>query len=75
MPSSHVIQPTRLEAEFRAGQDILQVAVSWRKIVWRQAARDEDERIDRLVDICTRLCDGDITAGQRLASRAIWTPG
>lgn len=56
-------------------QDTLRLAVSWRKIVWRQAARDEDERIDRLVDICTRLCDGDINAGKQLASKAIWTPG
>jgi len=69
-----VTQSARSEAEL-CGRDILQVAVSWRKIVWRQAARDEDERIDRLVDICTRLCDGDITAGKQLATKAIWTPG
>ena len=75
MPSSYLIQPVRSEAELRIGRDILQVAVAWRKIVWRQAARDEDERIDRLVGICTRLCDGDVTAGKQLASRAIWTPG
>jgi hypothetical protein len=75
VPSSYLMQPVRSEAELRARQDVLQVAVAWRKIVWRQAARDEDERIDRLVDICTRLCDGDVAAGRQLASKAIWTPG
>ena len=75
VPSSYLMQPIRSEAELRAGQDVLQIAVAWRKIVWRQAARDEDERIDRLVDICTRLCDGDLAAGKQLASKAIWTPG
>jgi hypothetical protein len=69
------MQPVRPEGELRTCQDILQVAVAWRKIVWRQAARDEDERIDRLVDICTRLCDGDLAAGRQLASKAIWMPG
>ena len=75
MPSSYLMQPARPEAELRAHQDVLQIAAAWRKIVWRQAAQNEDERIDRLVDICTRLCDGDVTAGRQLASRAIWTPG
>ena len=75
MSSSYVTQSVRSEPDLYTGQDILQIAVSWRKIVWRQAARDEDERIDRLVDICTRLCDGDIAAGKQLASRDIWTPG
>ena len=75
MPSSYLSQPLRPEAESGDRQDILPVAVAWRKIIWRQAARDEDERIDRLVDLCTRLCDGDIAAGKQLASRAIWTPG
>lgn len=75
MPSSYLMHPVRSEAELRAHQEVLQVALAWRKIVWRQAARDEDERIDRLVDICTRLCDGDVVAGQQLASKAIWTPG
>ena len=75
MPSSYLMQPARSEAELPARQDVLQVALAWRKIVWRQAARDEDERIDRLVHICTRLCDGDAAAGKQLASRAIWTPG
>ena len=75
MPSSYLMKAARSEAELRARQDILQVALAWRKIVWRQAARDEDERIDRLIDICTRLCDGDAAAGKQLASKAIWTPG
>ena len=75
MASSYLVQPGGSDPERRTSQDILRVAVSWRKIVWRQAARDEDERIDRLVDICTRLCDGDVTAGKQLASTAIWTPG
>ena len=75
MPSSYVMQPVRSEAELRTHRDVLEVAVAWRKIVWRQAAQDEDERIDRLVDICTRLCDGDFAAGKQLASKAIWTPG
>jgi hypothetical protein len=65
----------RSEAELRAGQDVLPVAIAWRKIIWRQAAKDEDERIDRLVDLCTRLCDGDVAAGKLLASKVIWTPG
>jgi hypothetical protein len=70
-----LVRPTRSETELCPRPDILEIALAWRRIVWRQAARDEDERIDRLVDICTRLCDGDITAGKQLASRAIWTPG
>ena len=75
MPSSYLMQPVSPEGKLRTCQDILQFAVAWRKIVWRQAARDEDERIDRLVDICTRLCDGDLAAGRQLASEAIWMPG
>lgn len=75
MPSSYLTQPVRSETELRDRRDALQVAVAWRKIVWRQAARDEDERIDRLIDICTRLCDGDVAAGRQLATKAIWTPG
>jgi hypothetical protein len=74
MPSSHLIQPQRSDAELRDQEDVLPVALAWRKIIWRQAAKDEDERIDRLVEICRRLCDGDLTAGKQLASRAIWTP-
>ena len=75
MASSFLMQPARSEPELRTREDVLRVAVSWRKIVWRQAARDKDERIDRFVDICTRLCDGDVMAGKQLASTAIWTPG
>jgi hypothetical protein len=66
---------TTSDAELCSRQDILPVAIAWRKIIWRQAARDEDERIDRLVELCTRLCDGDIAAGKELARSAIWTPG
>ena len=74
MTSSYVTQPQTSQGEFRAREDVLPIAVAWRKIIWRQAARDEDERIDRLVDLCTRLCDGDAVAGRELASKAIWTP-
>ena len=55
--------------------DRLAVAIAWRKIIWRQAPHDEDERIDRLVGICTKLHDGDVEAGKQLASDAIWSPG
>ena len=72
--TSHPTQPLRSEAELRECHDVLPVAVAWRKIIWRQAARNEDERLDRLVDLCTRLCDGDAAAGTLLASRAIWSP-
>ena len=75
MTSSYPTQPLDAEGALRASQDALPIAVAWRKIIWRQAARDEDERIDRLVDLCTRLCNGDAVAGKRLASKAIWTPG
>jgi hypothetical protein len=54
-------------------REALAVAVAWRKIIWRQAARDEDERIDRLTAVCTRLCEGDISAGMELATKAIWS--
>ena len=75
MTSSNLTQPLRFEAELRDRQEVLPIAIAWRKIIWRQAARDEDERLDRLVDLCTRLCDGDPVAGKLLASKAIWTPG
>ena len=75
MTSSCLTQPLRPEAKLCAPQDVLPIAVAWRKIIWRQAAKDEDERIDRLVDLCTRLCDGDGMAGKLLATEAIWTPG
>lgn len=75
MTSSYLTQPLRSEAELRDREEVLPIAVAWRKIIWRQAARDEDERLDRLVDLCTRLCDGDRAAGKFLASKAIWTPG
>lgn len=64
---------TRTEIQARAEQNALAVAVQWRKIIWRQAARDENERIDRLISVCTRLCDGDKAAGKALAQKAIWT--
>jgi hypothetical protein len=76
MTSSYLTQPLRSEADLQAHRkDVLSVALAWRKIIWRQAAKDEDERLDRLVDLCTRLCDGDIAAGKQLASKALWTPG
>jgi hypothetical protein len=75
MTSSYLTQPLRSETEFRDRQEVLPIAIAWRKIIWRQAARDEDERLDRLVDLCTRLCDGDSLEGKLLASKAIWTPG
>ena len=75
MVSSSFPQPPGSETEAQARKDALSVAVSWRKIIWRQAARNEDERIDRLVDVCTRLCDGDKAAGSALATTAVWTPG
>ena len=74
MPGSDLTYPQRSEVELRHQEDILPVAVAWRKIIWRQAARDEDERIDRLIEICRRLCDGDLAAGKQLATKAIWTP-
>jgi hypothetical protein len=74
MPNFHLAQPQNCEAESQAGKDALSVAVAWRKIIWRQAARDEDERIDRLVDVCVRLCDGDLLAGKDLATSALWCP-
>jgi hypothetical protein len=73
--SSYLTRPVRSEAELGDRREVLPIAVAWRKIIWRQAARDEDERLDRLVDLCTRLCDGDAVAGRLLASKAIWTPG
>jgi hypothetical protein len=75
MPSAYLAQPVRTEAEIREKREALAVAVAWRKIIWRQAARDEDERIDRLTDVCTRLCDGDLDAGRQLATKAIWSAG
>jgi len=75
MTSSYSTQPSHSEAERRGLKDVLPIALAWRKIIWRQAARNEDERLDRLVDLCTRLCDGDAVAGKLLASEAIWTPG
>lgn len=75
MASSYLTRPLRSEAEVRGRDDVLSVAVAWRKIIWRQAAKDEDERIDRLVDVCIRLCDGNVPAGKDLATRAIWCPG
>jgi hypothetical protein len=74
MTNSYLAHPLRSEADVRASEDALQVALAWRKIIWRQAAKDEDERIDRLVQVCIRLCDGDETAGSELATKAIWSP-
>jgi hypothetical protein len=73
MTSSYLAKPLRSELEVRERREALAVAVAWRKIIWRQAAKDEDERIDRLVAVCARLCDGDLDAGKTLATQAIWT--
>jgi hypothetical protein len=64
---------TRTEHEVRTDRERLAVAVSWRKIIWR-SSDPEDNKIDRLIDVCTKLEDGDAEAGKRLASRAIWLP-
>ena len=45
MTSSYLTQPLGPEAEFQGRKDALSVAVAWRKIIWRQAAKDEDERM------------------------------
>jgi len=60
--------------DIESRKDALAVAVAWRKIIWRQPAKNEDERIDRLTDVCIRLCDGDVPAGEDLATTAIWSP-
>jgi hypothetical protein len=75
MTISYLVQPptSASETDLLERREALAVAVAWRKIIWRQAARDEDERIDRLTDVCTRLCDGDLDAGRRLATKAIWS--
>ena len=75
MSSSYLSHALRSEAEVREGREAFAIALAWRKIIWRQAARDEDERIDRLVAVCVRLCDGDLAAGKQLATSAIWQPG
>ena len=74
MPNSDLAQHLNPEAESRLRRDALSVALAWRKIIWRQAARNEDERIDRLVEVCVRLCDGDLIAGKELATSALWCP-
>lgn len=71
--SPSLLQPKRSESEVREKRDALAVAVAWRKIIWRQAANNEDERIDRLIDVCTRMMDGDPTKGKQLATDAIWS--
>lgn len=73
--TEYLLRPLRSEQEVRSERERLEAAVAWRKIIWRQYARNEDERIDRLNDICRRLCDGDVEAGKALASKAIWSPG
>lgn len=74
MSNADLAQPLNADAELQLRKDALSVALAWRKIIWRQAARDEDERIDRLVDVCVRLCDGDLVAGKDLATSALWCP-
>ena len=54
--------------------DRLAVAVAWRKIIWREPAQNEDERLDRLKDVCRRLHDGDERKGDDLMTQALWTP-
>ena len=74
MPNADIAQPADFESQTQARKDALTVALAWRKIIWRQAARDENERIDRFVEVCVRLCDGDRAAGEDLATTAIWSP-
>lgn len=74
MTSEYLTLPKRTEAEVRATRDALSVAVAWKQIIWNQAPWDEDKRIDRLVNVCTKLCDGDRAKGKQLASDAIWSP-
>lgn len=48
-------------------------AVRCRRELWQSRSDlNEDGRIDALLNFCTRLLGGDATAGQFLASAAIW---
>jgi hypothetical protein len=75
MTSPYLMQSLRSEAAARADDEVLGIAVAWRKIIWRQTAEDEDEPLDRLIAICVRLCDGNLIAGKELATKAIWRAG
>lgn len=46
-------------------------ATARKEFLWRQDM-DEDDRIDALLRYCTGLYSGNETAGQLLASAAIW---
>lgn len=59
----------------RTEREAVVVAVKWRRIIWRQPADSEDERIGRLIKQCVKLCCGDRDSGERLAQRAIWSAG
>lgn len=56
----------------RTEREAIAVAKKWRERIWNEPARDEDERIDRLTEITTRMCEGDKASGDELARRAIW---
>lgn len=60
--------------EGRTESEALLAARGWKRIIWSKPARDEDQRIDALIDVCTRMLDGDKASGKELASRAIWSP-
>lgn len=79
MSSDYLKLEPRSEEQARADiankrdQEALSVAVAWRRIIWQQPAECEDERIERLEAICTKLMDGNKIAGEQLAQRAIWS--
>lgn len=54
--------------------DAVERAVELREQLWSHAGwmrRPEDERIDELTRLCTKLYGGDVKAGQALATEAI----
>lgn len=59
----------------RSEREAVVVAKKWRRIIWRQPAKDEDERIEKLIAKTTAMCCGDRDSGERLAQRAIWSAG
>lgn len=69
MRETFTLPPGRTVAE------ALAVAQMHRRIIWRQPANSEDERIGRLIKQCVKLCCGDAESGERLAQRVIWTHG
>lgn len=71
--SPYLELPPRDEALVRAEREKEEAAVHWRRHLW-ETVWDEEERLERLISICTRLEDGNEEAGKRLATKAIWTP-